>query len=102
MSTYCLLWEFRVQAPHRAKFVAHYAADGAWAQLFARAPGFIATELLADEVDPLRFVTIDRWRQQADFAAFKATHATAYAALDARCAHWTASERLLGCFVAPA
>ncbi len=69
--------------------------------LFARAGGFIATELLADAETPGRYVTIDRWRTARDFATFKHEHAEAYAALDMACEGLTTAETRLGAFTCP-
>ena len=61
---YTILWEFRVPPERCARFEAAYAADGLWAQLFARSEGFIAVELLrGTESGPEcsgRYVTVDR------------------------------------------
>lgn len=100
MSEHVLVWEFRVRAGCEAEFEATYAADGAWARLFARDPGFRGTELLRDPAIPGRYLTIDRWAGPGDFARFRAAHGEDYAALDAQCEPWTESEIRLGAFAA--
>jgi len=37
------VWEYEVPGAQAAAFTAAYAADGAWAELFARADGFLGT-----------------------------------------------------------
>jgi heme-degrading monooxygenase HmoA len=42
---YVRIWEYDVPPAAADRFVAAYAAGGEWAQLFARADGFLGTEL---------------------------------------------------------
>jgi heme-degrading monooxygenase HmoA len=98
MPHYTCLWEFRVATARRAEFARVYGPRGDWAALFHRASGYLGTLLLHDVADPERFVTIDRWRSEADFRAFKATFAHEYADLDVRCEHLTLAESPLGSF----
>lgn len=86
------VWEFDVRAERAAEFVAAYAPGGDWTRLFARAPGWLGTELLADPARPHRYVTIDRWVDRAAWQAFARRFASEYAELDARCAEWTREE----------
>ena len=85
---------------HRDAFVRAYRQDGDWAALFAHAPGFVAVTLLADAESPGRFVTLDRWVEEAAFRAFRADPALAdaYDALDRACARLTTREARLGAF----
>jgi heme-degrading monooxygenase HmoA len=94
-----LVWEYRVPAASAAEFERRYGPDGDWAQLFRRGAGYLGTQLLRDAGEPGRYVTCDRWRRLADFAAFKATFGAQYAALDAQCDALTEEERALGQFV---
>src|SRR5262249_62168237 len=71
---------------------------GAWARLFARAAGYLGTELLRDAAAPGRYLTIDRWASAADFERFEHEHRADYEALDARCIEWTEEETALGAF----
>jgi heme-degrading monooxygenase HmoA len=96
--SYVILWSFDVAPEHEAAFIATYGPQGEWAQLFARAPGFIGVELYRDGG---RFLTIDRWLSEPAFAAFQAEFAEAYLALDARCEALTRAETKLGAFRSP-
>lgn len=91
-----VLWEFMVHPDHESEFRRCYGPKGEWARLFARAPGYLGTELLQDRLDPLRYLTIDRWRSEADYAAFREQFATDYAALDNRCAYLRVAENHVG------
>ena len=93
--SYVILWTYEVAPEQAEAFRAAYGADGAWAQLFARAPGFIGTELYADAD---RYLTIDRWDSRQAFEAFHRDHGPAYRALDAQMERLTRSETRLGAF----
>ena len=90
------VWRYRVDAAMRERFERAYAADGDWARLFARADGFLGTQLLRDPRAPGVYATIDRWRSAADFTAFSTRFGAQYAALDAACAALTEEETDLG------
>ena len=94
--TYLCIWAFTVHQEHVDAFRAHYGEEGAWAQLFRRAHGYVGTQLLQDETDRLRFVTIDTWSSVEDYDAFRAAHAAEYAALDRVCEGFTVAETLIG------
>jgi heme-degrading monooxygenase HmoA len=92
--SYAIIWTYDIQPEHELAFRAAYGPNGEWAQLFARASGFIGVELLGGD----RYATIDRWESQAAFEAFRANHSEAYAALDARLAHLTRAQQRVGGF----
>jgi heme-degrading monooxygenase HmoA len=93
-----ILWEFRVSDAMAAAFEERYSGDGAWARLFQRAEGYEGTQLLRDEAEPGRYLTIDTWRDTAAFEAFQREHPADYQALDRECEGLTRSERCLGRF----
>lgn len=93
---YLIVWEFTVAPEHRAEFVRRYASDGDWARLFARSSEFQGTQLMTDESDPGRFLTVDRWSAPGGWERFKALHGADYAALDRKCSALTRTERRLG------
>lgn len=89
-----ILWRYRVKPEHRAAFEAAYGPDGDWARLFRRHEHYLGTELLrGGEGD---YLTIDRWRSEADFADFMAANRADYDALDAATEGWTEEEVRLG------
>jgi heme-degrading monooxygenase HmoA len=91
-----IIWTFAAARGSEARFRAVYGPDGDWAQLFARAPGFVRTELLA-EADG-RYATIDYWADAASFEAFRQAFAEDYARLDTACEALTAAETRVGLF----
>lgn len=93
---FIILWEYRVRQEELNEFMRTYAADGAWAQLFRRADGYLGTQLLRDETQPARFLTIDRWDSKGSFEAFQVHWHAEYEALDAQCEGMTETETLLG------
>jgi heme-degrading monooxygenase HmoA len=95
---YTILWEFLVPPERRAEFERAYAEDGPWAELFARADGFLGIELLRCTEQDGRYLTVDRWRSPADFAAFQRDAAAEYAALDHRLAGLADVETRIGAF----
>lgn len=93
---YIIVWEYRVKTDMRVEFEAVYSPQGAWADLFKRSAGFIEVELLRDEQEPERYLTIDRWRSKATYEEFLSRWQEEYQALDARCDNMTESEALVG------
>jgi heme-degrading monooxygenase HmoA len=98
---YVILWTFEVHPEKVDAFVAAYKSDGAWAQLFAQAEGYLGTELLRsiDGDGRAQFVTIDRWQSSAHFERFRTQFDTRYRTLDTQCDGITLKERKLGTFV---
>jgi heme-degrading monooxygenase HmoA len=89
------VWEYEVPGDRTAAFMAAYAPDGAWGELFGRATGFLGTELYRDAARADRFLTIDRWQDERDWRSFLSAFGSAYDALDARLESLGASERSL-------
>lgn len=92
------VWEFTVAQEREAEFIRQYGPDGSWVQLFARAPDYLGTLLLRDVALPGRFLTLDRWRSEQAYRAFRALKAEEYRALDQRFERLCLSERELGAF----
>ena len=92
---YCETGAHDVTPDHVDDFVAAYAAEGDWAQLFRQGRGYLGTELFRDTGDDTRFVTIDRWTDEAAWRAFLEERGETYAGLDARLVHLAASQRSL-------
>lgn len=92
------VWQFRVPSEEADEFRAAYGLDGAWAKLFQRDTGFLATELLHSATRPNIFLTIDRWNSAEAWAAFLRAWGDEYAALDPRCKSLIVSEGEIGNF----
>ncbi|WP_158549244.1 antibiotic biosynthesis monooxygenase family protein [Lysobacter silvisoli] len=89
------IWQYEVRAGAEAEFETLYGADGAWVTLFREHAGYLGTDLLRD-ADSGRYLSIDRWRSEADYRSFLAADPTRYANLDAQGDALTLSERRIG------
>jgi hypothetical protein len=56
---FAIIWRYSVPSDRVVEFVDAYGPDGDWVRLFAAAPGYVGTELIACE-DIGTFVTVDR------------------------------------------
>lgn len=95
---YVIVWEFRPRPGEEAKFEKAYGHEGVWAKLFQLAEGFWGTELVRDEKDRRRFLTMDSWESRQAYEAFRAAHQSEYETLDAECEELTESEKEIGRF----
>jgi heme-degrading monooxygenase HmoA len=85
--------------PDRADaFRAAYGPDGRWSALFARAPGYLGTELLRDRSAPHRYLVLDRWESAEAAEHFHVVHGRDYAALSDAHAHLYRTETPVGAF----
>ena len=96
--TFVILWEFRVKQDQVQAFLPKYGKDGAWTALFRQSSGYLGTDLLRDEWDKRRFVTVDRWVSAAAYEDFQWHHQQEYDALDRECASLFESQQRLGVF----
>ena len=95
---YVIVWEFVTEPRHQREFERAYGPAGVWVQLFRRADGYVDTELLRDEENPGRYLTIDRWESRTAFEAFKQQFVAEYEATDREGTALTVRETLLGRF----
>jgi len=95
---YAYVWAFTLRAESRQEFEEHYGPEGTWARLFRQSEGYIETLLLHDRNDPLKYLTVDRWRSRQDYEEFRRRFAADYDELDRRCENLTAHEERLGEF----
>ncbi len=93
---YVIMWEYEVRTDHIHEFEEIYRSNGVWAKLFQKASGYIGTELLRDEKNPHRYITIDRWDSAESYQAFHFQFKKDYEVLDAQCEGLTEHEILLG------
>jgi heme-degrading monooxygenase HmoA len=94
-AVYLRVWEYEVLPEHVEAFTSTYGADGAWAELFGQIQGYLGTELYRSLDLPDRFITVDRWTDEASWHAFQDRFRTAYLTLDDRTHHLTVEERAL-------
>jgi heme-degrading monooxygenase HmoA len=93
-----IVWEFIVREESVEEFQAAYGPQGSWAELFKRGDGFLGTVLLRSDQAQNKFLTIDRWQDEASYESFRQEFATEYAELDARLEGLTVSETRIGAF----
>ena len=96
--SYAYVWEFHVPPDLQSEFEQHYGPGGTWAQLFKSSAGYIETLLLKDKSSPSRYVTVDRWRDEEAFQAFRSSFSQQYEQLDRECERLTLGEQLVGEF----
>ncbi len=89
---YLRIWTYEVVPAAADRFVRAYGPDGDWARLFARADGYAGTKLFRSEGSGIRFLTVDRWRDEASWKAFRARWSSAYEALDVALASLTSAQ----------
>jgi hypothetical protein len=75
-----------------------YGPAGPWVALFGRSPQYLETLLLRDKATPMRYVTIDRWRDEPAYRECRAMFAHEYHALDASCEDLAQRETSLGSY----
>src|SRR5262245_15229318 len=86
------VWEYDVAEHAATDFERVYGAEGAWAQLFSSSDGFEGTELFVSVSNPQRYLTVDRFRDEASWRRFLTEHRDAYLALDVECEGLTLAE----------
>jgi len=89
------VWEYDVAEDAATDFERVYGAEGAWAQLFSSSDGFEGTELFVSVSNSGRYLTVDRFRDEASWRRFQAEHREAYLALDVETEALTLAEREL-------
>ena len=94
--THLRLWRFEVSPETEARFVAAYKSDGEWAKLFARAPGFIRTDLWREREGI--YLTADHWQSVEAFERFQVESGEAYRRLDAELENISGLESFVGAF----
>lgn len=98
-SEYLAIWRYVVAEGRVAEFERRYGPDGDWVRLFRRSPAYLGTELWRDRAIAMRYLTLDRWRSESDWLAFRRAYSADYEALDRSCAILTEADEQLGAFV---
>jgi quinol monooxygenase YgiN len=96
-----IVWQFRVRPERLSEFLSANSPGGDWERLFRRGEGFLSAELLRDEGDETRFLTIDRWASREARDRFLARFRDEYEALDRKCEDLTLEETRIGDFSMP-
>jgi heme-degrading monooxygenase HmoA len=89
-------WSFQVRPGRERKFEAMYGPEGDWVRLLRRGDGYIGTEVWrrGDGV----YLTIDRWRSEEAYEAFRAGFAAELEEVDRRGEKLTKVEELVGLY----
>ncbi len=95
---FVVVWQFEIAEDKVAAFEAAYGPDGAWAKLFRSSPDYLGTELLRDAYVPGSYLTIDRWKSEDAFRAFRKDHDAEYEAVDRSCDELTSRENRIGAY----
>lgn len=98
---FVVVWEFRVTPRKRRVFERAYGPDGEWAMFFQQGKGYLGTELIRDEHDVARYLTLDFWKSRKDYERFKRQNQEIYQLIDQRCESLTANESEIGQFSRP-
>ncbi|MBV9669415.1 MAG: antibiotic biosynthesis monooxygenase [Acidobacteriales bacterium] len=93
-----IVWRFVAKAERVREFESRYSGEGDWAQLFARAEGYIGTEMWRAVDEANTYLVLDRWDSAEHFSAFKAKFQREYEALDRMCEALTEREEKVGVF----
>jgi heme-degrading monooxygenase HmoA len=95
---FVVVWQFEIAEVKISAFEAAYGPEGSWAQLFRSSPNYLGTELLRDAYVPGSYLTIDRWKSEEDFRAFRKVHDQDYEVLDRACDALTSRETRIGAY----
>jgi quinol monooxygenase YgiN len=95
---YIVIWEFQVKPQHHAAFEQHYSGNGSWAKLFRNDPAYVETQLLRDPTVAGRYLSVDIWRDEASYQAFKEREHARYQEMDSGFEAFTERESLIGSF----
>ncbi|HEY1646575.1 MAG TPA: antibiotic biosynthesis monooxygenase family protein [Terracidiphilus sp.] len=95
---FVVVWQFEIAEDKIAGFESAYGPEGSWAQLFRNSPNYLGTELLRDAYVPGSYVTIDRWKSEEEFRAFRKSHDKEYEDLDRSCDSLTSRETRVGAY----
>lgn len=91
-----LFYRYRVHPSQARAFEHAYGPGGPWSALFASHPGFRRTRLFKHKNEPGVYISIDSWESKADWDAFRAHTAEAYARLDRDLRLLYLEEHLIG------
>lgn len=91
-----IFFRYRVHPSQARAFEHAYGAQGPWAKLFARHPGYRRTRLFRHKDDPAIYVAVQVWETKADWDAFREAGAEEWKRLERQLALLKIEERLLG------
>ena len=89
------VWRFVVREGMTEAFERHYGPEGTWAIFFRTAPAYVRTDLYRSVSNPLEYVTVDTWQDEASYEAFRERNAEEYSRIDRDMESLTSSEEHL-------
>ena len=95
---FVVVWRFEVAEDKIVAFESAYGPNGPWGELFHRSPHYLGTELLRDAYVPGCYLTIDRWKSEEEFRAFRRELDQQYETLDRECGALTSKEERVGAY----
>lgn len=95
---FAYIWEYSVRPEAVEEFLEAYGPEGSWVRLFGRSEGHVRTDLVRDEQDPTRFLTIDYWASRSDRDSFRQKYSKEFETLDRECESFTEVEHFIGDF----
>lgn len=96
MATVCIVWEFQIRPECIKAFEYTYGEQGEWARLFRQNSAYIRSDLLRDQEQPGRYLTLDHWKTREAYQAFRGRFRNEYQKIDDLCRQYTLSERQIG------
>ena len=95
---FLVIWQFQIREGMEKRFEKTYGPYGDWVQLFAQDDAYVTTELI-HRLDSRSYLTLDFWKSETAYDAFRKQHRAEYTALDLKCEGMTENEREIGRFV---
>jgi len=96
MTAYVYMWQYEVKKEFIEKFKNNYGPIGKWNEFFNKSDCFLKTELLVDEQNEGKFITIDYWLSKETYLEFITKNKTDYDIIDKQCAEYTQTETKIG------
>ena len=92
---FVIVWEFLVKPGKPSDFETVYGPEGDWVGFFRHGKGYIRTELIRDDKNPRRYLTLDVWTTRKAYLRFKKENRASYQAIDEKCMSLTEDETLV-------
>ncbi len=98
MMVFVYIWSYIVKEMLISEFKHNYGPSGEWVKFFKRSPNYLKTELLIDQNNPFRLITIDYWISQESYFQFINNFREEYNSIDKKCNKFTYKEEKIGEF----
>ena len=95
---FIILWEYKVRKDRIKDFELLYNSTGSWTEVFRKYEGYLNSELYKKSGEENTYLTIDRWKTEADFRKFAESKDPDYMLLDKKGDELTEKETRIGMF----